>query len=201
MGFSLSKVLGSVAKFAPVVGAVFPSTRTVTSALSTLSAPFVPPPAPAPTFMPTNGSPWLPTITIGGPQGAGMAANGGGATPAMGAVGGAVVAAGGIIARVLRAASAAVGRRVTRSALVTAIKRFGPGAISVALGIAASDLVEFFIATGGKERVRRARGITGPQLRTTTATLRRLDSVNDRVRKFCRPYAPRARRVASKGKR
>lgn len=100
------------------------------------------------------------------------------ATPAMGP---AIAGVATTVRMILAKASAWIGKRVTRSSLMSAVKKIGLEATAVALG-----LTVFEVATVvASAPTRRARGISAGDVKRTKRTLRKLSSLACNFNEYC----------------
>jgi hypothetical protein len=124
--------------------------------------------------------------------------SGAGALPAV--IGGAAA----LVRMLLARASAFVGARVSRSAAMSLIRKWGPTAAASALGWSAAEVLQFWFATGGgRGGRRRGRGLTYRQIQTANRVARTLHSMTARFRQACSSvgYTRRRSSAPKKGRR
>lgn len=176
MGFSIGRFLGNLA------GSVVSQIPIIGPLIGAASAGFTGPRGPAAPFpVPTGtaGSQRGPTVLTGG-SGPGTLVGGSAVvTMARGAIG--------FIAGLLARASATLGKRITRSGVLSLSREVGLVTAATALGLTAVEIAQIIAS---KPR-RRRRGITASQISTTKATLRRIQSLDRAIAKACPPPAHR----------
>ena len=86
---------------------------------------------------------------------------------------GGMAAARGAIAAMLKLASAKIGRRITRSSVVSLVKRIGLQAAALALGLSVAEMASIVASAPA----RRARGISASDVKRTKRTLRKINSI------------------------
>jgi len=97
---------------------------------------------------------------------------------------------------VVRGLVTTAGRVKLSPAFRTLIRELGIVGAATVLGISALELAEAFVS----QRPRRRRGITAAAIRTTKATIRRIDSLNRQISAVC-PPATRRRRAPARRSR
>lgn len=113
----------------------------------------------------------------GAPVGAVMAGTG----LRAGVMGAAVQTAGSMIRNILARASATIGKRITRKNAVALVKRIGLEAAALALGISILEMAQVVASAP----TRRARGISGGDMKRTRRTLRKINSLACQLQEFC----------------